>query len=162
MAADVRHFVGQCLVCLRHHPTQAKTLRGLLEKPLPLQLISLDHVGPRKWANQTVFYLVMIDHATRFMMATPMEVVSGAATKRALEERWVAVFQAPEAILTDRGSVFREKEFQNYVTQELCAYHIFSSAYYPQGNGLNEASHKGLEASIAAAAETRTWVSPKH
>ena len=61
---------------------------------------------------------------------------------------------SPEAILTDRGSVFKEKEFQEYVTQELCAYHIFTSAYYPQGNGVNEASHKGLEASIAAVAET--------
>ena len=66
----------------------------------------------------------------------------------------VSIFQAPEAILTDRGSMFREKEFQEYVTQELCAYQIFTSAYYPQRNGVNEASHKGIEASIAAVAES--------
>ena len=96
MSADVRQFVGQCLICLRHNPTQPKTLRGLLEKPVPLQLISLDHVGPRKWGDRTVYYLVMIDHATRFMVATLMETISGAETKRALEERWVSVFQAPK------------------------------------------------------------------
>ena len=32
--------------------------------------------------------------------------------------------------------------------------HVYTSAYYPQGNGINESSHRGLEASIAAAART--------
>ena len=155
MASDVRKFVGGCLICARHAPTQARTLRGLLEKPRPLQLISLDHVGPREWNGEMKYYLVCIDHATRFVVAVTLDEVSATSTRKALEERWINIFQAPDGILTDRGAVFREKRFQEYITQELCAYHVFSSAYYPQGNGINEASHKGLEASIAAVAELR-------
>ena len=154
MAADVRKFVSQCLICIRQAPSKARTLRGLLEKPQPLQMISLDHVGPRTWFDRTVYYMVIIDHASRFMVAIEVADLTGKTTKDVLRQSWVSIFQAPEAVLTDRGPAFREAEFEEYVTQELCSYHVFTSAYYPQGNGINESSHRGLEASIAAAAGT--------
>ena len=59
------------------------------------------------------------------------------------------VFGAPEVILSDRGSVFKDRRFADLVTKKLSAYHIFTSPYYPQGNALNESSHKALEKSIS-------------
>lgn len=40
--------------------------------------------------------------------------------------------------------------FNKYVTQELLAYHVYTSPYYPQGNAINESSHKALNRSISA------------
>ena len=88
------------------------------------------------------------------MVAAEVANATGKTTKSVLRHHWVSIFQAPEAVLTDRGLAFRDKKFEEYVTQELCAYHVFTSTYYPQGNGINESSHRGLEASIAAAART--------
>lgn len=36
------------------------------------------------------------------------------------------------------------------MTKELLAYHVHTSAYYPQGNAINEAAHKALERSLCA------------
>eukprot|EP00914_Ancora_sagittata_P023133 GHVO01045845.1.p1 GENE.GHVO01045845.1~~GHVO01045845.1.p1 ORF type:complete len:115 (+),score=4.23 GHVO01045845.1:272-616(+) len=53
-----------------------KVLRGILEKPRPFELVSLDHVGPREWFGKEVTYLVMIDHASRFAMAVQTTTLS--------------------------------------------------------------------------------------
>lgn len=37
------------------------------------------------------------------------------------------------------------------MTQDLGAYVIFTSSYYPQGNGMNEAAHNSLNRSLAIA-----------
>ena len=63
---------------------------------------------------------------------------------------WINVFQAPATILTDRGSVFRQDDFRLFVTEFLRARLVYTSPYYPQGNAINEASHKAIEASLAA------------
>ena len=110
--------------------------------------------GTPQLVQSNCLLCMMIDHATRFMVAVEVADLTGKTTTRVLRQHWVSIFQAPEAVLTDRGPAFRDSEFEEYVTQELCAYHVFTSPYYPQGNGINESSHRGLEASIAAAAGT--------
>lgn len=74
MAQDVQKYVKQCLICLRQGTLQPfRRLRSVLSKPLPLQMVSCDHVGPRNWQQQMVQYLVIIDHATRFIVAKRCE-----------------------------------------------------------------------------------------
>lgn len=74
---------------------------------------------------------------------------SASHARDVLEEKWCALFAAPMAVLTDRGSEFRAKLFSEFVTEKLGAYHAFTSPYYPQGNGINEASHKVLDSIIS-------------
>lgn len=54
-------------------------------------------------------------------------------------QHWVAVFQCPHAVLTDRGGDLLA-EFRTYVRQELCSHNVIKSAYYPQGNAVNDKS----------------------
>jgi transposase InsO family protein len=68
---------------------------------------------------------------------------------RILKSYWVPVFQAPTAVLTDRGSQFIAKEFRAFITEELAAILVYMSPYYPQGNAVNEASHKALDRVIS-------------
>jgi transposase InsO family protein len=156
MAKDVQEYVKQCLICIRHSaPPRAITTMGILSRPLPLQLISLDFVGPRMWWAKSYYFLVVIDHATRYIMAKATD--NPPTTKwtiEAMKRQWCSVFYAPTAILVDRGSQFRATEFRTFVTEELMATLIYTSPYYPQGNAINEASHKALDASLSAFNET--------
>ena len=146
---DVKAYVGACLVCIRRVLPKQQTLRGLLTRPMPFQLVAIDYVGPRIIAGKTWHYLVLIDHASRFIMAAATESATAAHAREIVETRWCEVFQSPKALLSDRG-VFKADLFNDFVTQELGAYHVFSTPYYPQGNAINEACHQGLETGIAA------------
>eukprot|EP01071_Lankesteria_metandrocarpae_P011824 Lankesteria_metandrocarpae@DN5471_c1_g3_i5.p1 len=77
--------------------------------------------------------------------------MNAAVTVEIFGRVWFSMFLAPRAVLTDRGGVFRSAMFDEFVTQQLGAYHVYSSPYYPQGNGMNEASYIALQRSIAAA-----------
>lgn len=68
--ADVRRYVNACLICARKlFPSKLTTISGVLSRPLPLQLVSLDFVRPRDWSDgQTFYYLVIVYHASRLMV----------------------------------------------------------------------------------------------
>jgi RNase H-like domain found in reverse transcriptase/Reverse transcriptase (RNA-dependent DNA polymerase)/Integrase zinc binding domain/Integrase core domain len=151
MTKSVQEYIGGCIYCIRRQPTKPKTLRGALTKAIPFQLVSLDYIGPRSAGMNTWYIMIIVDHATRFMMAKVTDSPSAAHAVRLLKYSWCAVFGAPLAILTDRGAAFRDKAFHEFVVQQLGAYHVFTSPYYPQGNAINEASHKALEYSLSAA-----------
>lgn len=149
MAQSVQEYVKNCLICIRQSiPQPQRLLQSVLTKPLPLQTISMDHVGPLEWGGIKVYFAVIIDHATRFMMAQQCSPTMKESVQF-LQNHWCEVFQAPNTVLTDRGSAFRSG-FNQFVTQSLLAYHIFTSPYYPQGNSINEAAHKSLNRSLSA------------
>ena len=153
IAQDVQSYVKQCLPCIRQAaPPKKSSLRGVLTRPLPLQLVSLDIVGPCQWSANHWYYLVILDHATRYMVArATQEAPTTEWIKTIMDEAWIPIFQAPTAVLTDRGPQFTSAAFREYVTGELQATLIHTSPYYPQGNAANEAAHKAIDASIGAA-----------
>jgi Integrase core domain len=144
--------VSQCLTCLRKAaPPRSTTTSGVLTRPLPFQLVSIDVVGPRRCGRKRWYYSVIIDHATRFMVTKAYEESPTTSDIIAtFKECWMRVFQAPVAVLTDRGSIFRHDKFRSFVTEYLLAVLVYTSPYYPQGNAVNEASHKAIEASLSA------------
>ena len=151
LAQDVRTYINSCLICLRLQRQPIVTsLFSVLSRPLPLQLVSMDYVGPLERDDPYKgTYVVIIDHASRFMFSRPALHEDCADAIAVFRDHWLPIFQAPNAVLTDGGSSF-QTEFSNYFTRELGAYHTISSPYYPQGNGINEASHKAINRSIAA------------
>ena len=97
MSQQVREYIRNCLTCLRNAiPHRATTLSGVLSRPLPFHLVSLDVVGPRRVGQTKYYYLVMIDHASRFMVThcwwhphITEDVIN------IFETRWMQVFQLP-------------------------------------------------------------------
>eukprot|EP01071_Lankesteria_metandrocarpae_P011802 Lankesteria_metandrocarpae@DN5471_c1_g1_i12.p2 len=85
----------------------------------------------------------MLDYALRFVAAEVVFSMNAAVTVQIFDRVWFSMFSAPRAVLTDRGGAFRSAMFE-FVTQQLGACHVYSSPYYPQGNGMNEASHIAL------------------
>ena len=149
LAQNVQEFVRNCLICIRLAiPQPSRLLVSVLSKPLPLQTVSMDFVGPLNWSGKSVNCCVIIDHATRFMVAFKCAPTCVESIKM-LKNHWCSIFQAPNVVLTDRGSEFLA-QFNSYVTQELLSYHVYTSPYYPQGNSINEAAHKAINKSVAA------------
>ena len=152
MASDVRDFVNKCLLCAMNAPLpRLPSFRGILSRPQLFQLISLDFVGPHSWGSLKVNFVVIIDHASRFVFARP---VPGHTTDQAIQvlrEFWVPTFGAPQAILCDNGSAFKANQFKEFVLVELSAALIFTSPYYPQGNAINESCHQSLNRSLKLA-----------
>ena len=50
LSKDVQSYVGSCWLCAGNRtPSKPRSVRGLLEKPCPMQLVSLDYVGSFQW-----------------------------------------------------------------------------------------------------------------
>ena len=149
---DVRNYVNACLVCIRKLiPSKLTTMSGVLSRPLPLQLISFDFVGPRDWSNnKTYYYLVIIDHASRFMVTCSTDKPPTAEwLVNVFRRTWISIFAAPYAVLHDRGAEFRSSVFRGYVLDILRAHMMYTSSYYPQGNAINESSHRSLDSMLS-------------
>ena len=151
MAQDVQAYMGQYLICIRSMtPQPVRRLQSVLSKPLPFQTVSLDFIGPVSWCSVACYALVCIDHATRFIVGVHCG-NSALAAVEVLRFRWCSMFQAPNVVLTDRGSHFLGA-FNEFVTRELLSYHVFTSPYYPQGNAINEAAHKAINRVLCGSA----------
>ncbi|MEK6249061.1 MAG: DDE-type integrase/transposase/recombinase, partial [Planctomycetales bacterium] len=148
---SVAEYISKCLPCARYRTPNSRSLKGTLEKPLLFQLISLDCVGPRDWQGTKHWIIVAIDHHSRYMVTQTLQhSPNAAATQEFLEMFWLPYFGAPQAILTDRGTEFTSAAFRDYVLKSLQSAIIHTSPAYPQGNSINESSHRILQHTIAA------------
>ena len=96
LSKDVQAYVGSCWLCAGNRtPSKPRSVRGLLEKPCPMQLVSLDYVGPLQWHGSSRSYLVVIDHSTRFVVGVACSRMDAESTVQLFRERLVSVFQTP-------------------------------------------------------------------
>eukprot|EP01056_Protomagalhaensia_sp_Gyna25_P000980 Protomagalhaensia_sp_Gyna_25__979@NODE_1474_length_1805_cov_28_857305_g1038_i1_p1_GENE_NODE_1474_length_1805_cov_28_857305_g1038_i1NODE_1474_length_1805_cov_28_857305_g1038_i1_p1_ORF_typecomplete_len131_score6_62rve/PF00665_26/1_9e09Integrase_H2C2/PF17921_1/2_7e05rve_3/PF13683_6/1e04rve_3/PF13683_6/0_075BaffRTall_bind/PF09256_10/0_28_NODE_1474_length_1805_cov_28_857305_g1038_i1544936 len=65
-------------------------------------------------------------------------------------EKWIPLMGVPARVLSDRGTQFNSSEFETFITGTLGAEMVYSLPGYPQGNGLNESSHRILEHALKA------------
>lgn len=78
------------MACKWMHALPRKiVLTYALERPNPLELISVDGVGPRQCQGSQKYYIAIIDHASRFMVTSASDVP---ITSETLKERWLATF----------------------------------------------------------------------
>ena len=143
---DATTFVDACILCkmLRFAPLRKGVLS--LDSPILFGIVALDYIGPLSYGGCKSNYIgVAIDHFSRYMVcittATPP---TSDFTQKFLQRYWVNYFGCPRALLTDRGSTFISADFTKYVAEDLRIPLINTSPYYPQGNAINEASHKFL------------------
>ena len=146
---DVEEFIRQCPVCNTIKPVKSLPgTIGALNNPHLFHMISMDLFGPRKYHGQYVHVLVIIDHFSRFMVTAPMLQATTEEVINALVTRWLPYFGVPRSILTDNGSQFVSKEFVQHMTSRWNVKLANTFVEYPQGNGINESSHRILETAI--------------
>ena len=160
MKTFIRDFVSKCLACSRLRPVVGRTVRGVLERPVLFQLISLDCVGPIHAVGTSAAYIVVIvDHASRFVVT---EVMWEPPTAKRMADicatRWCAYFGTPDMVLTDRGTEFTGSEFRSFVLEQMSARLLYTSPGYPEGNAINERLHQPLMHSVHARAAVEPLV----
>ena len=149
-------YVNAC-PCKRYegHRGSRRYLRNVLDRPRPQELVSMDWVGPRTLNKEVVHIAVIVDHATRYMLAMSYKGPTATNTVNVLDH-YVGIFGVPRGILTDRGAAFTSGVFEKYVREKLGTTLMRTSVAYPQGNGINESSHQVLNHAMKAC----NWKSP--
>src|SRR5690606_36182787 len=104
----------------------------------PMQIISADHVVGLPVTEQgNSSLLVMIDHATRFVIAVPSYSLSATVFVDQFSSHVVDRFGVPQALVSDNGPAFAARVTQRYL-HRLGIDHLPTPTYTPQSNGLVE------------------------
>ena len=145
MKHDIEEYVNTCLICKQVKAGKERQ-QGLME-PIrvkrPWDILGIDIFGPLPMTDRgNRFIIVMIDHATKFVLAEPTNNIVSETIIDFLDKHF-NMFGYPQALLSDRGP-----QFTSWITREYCKFKniskLFTTAYHPQGDGVAEAFMKFL------------------
>jgi transposase InsO family protein len=150
-ATEVKDYVLTCASCQRNkHPT--KKPAGVLH-PLPIprdkwESVSMDFItqlpptgGPIKYDAIVVF----VDRLTKMVRLAPTTSnVTAEGTAQLLHDHVFRHHGVPKTLITDRGSVFTARLFQEFM-KKLETKHCKTTAYHPQSDGQTERTNQTLE-----------------
>jgi hypothetical protein len=161
MQLDVREYIKKCDVCQRYKYFKLQTPTQRVPAPINIfKEVSLDAVGPVPSSSSgNTCILATQDRLSRWILFTPMPDQSVETTVRAFLTKWICTYGVPRKVFTDRGSNFVSELFQE-LHKFLGIKPINTCAYRPQGNGMNERTHKELHEYLAMylrPANRQTW-----
>ncbi|UYV68829.1 hypothetical protein LAZ67_6001150 [Cordylochernes scorpioides] len=118
----------------------------------PFSIVHMDHVGPfvrSTKGNQEL--LVIVDNLTRFVRLSP---VRNTSTQNVLKvmKSFVNDFGLPDKIISDRGSCFTSRQFEEFCRGNGI-HHTLNSTKHPQGNGMVERVNRTVLSTIATSIE---------
>jgi transposase InsO family protein len=158
---DVRKYVSSCEVCQKYKSYRHHTTTHTI--PIPVNcfdIVSLDIVGPVPTARSGARYILVIqDCLSRFIVFSAMSDMTAVTVARTFLTDWICLFGVPTKIITDRGTNFLSRTFQE-LSEFLGIQPSKTTAYRPQGNSLNERSHRELHQFIGmylTPATRETW-----
>ena len=137
---DVDNYVRRCDACIIY---QTKSDHPPLSPIAELEFaaynkISIYLTGPSETLKGCTL-LTIIDYYSRYPEAYILRNGSSAEILSCLRESF-ARFGIPKSLVSDNGSVFVPKEFEQFLTS-LGIVHIRNSNYHPQSNGTIERLH---------------------
>ncbi len=119
----------------------------------PVQRFShlhIDLVGPLPQSREGHTHLLtVLDRSTRWAEALRLMSTSAESCAAALVAGWVARFEVPQQITSDRGSQFCSSVWDSF-TQRLGIKSRLTTPYHPQSNGAIERFHRRLKDSLRA------------
>ncbi|KAK7576094.1 hypothetical protein V9T40_012380 [Parthenolecanium corni] len=155
--SEVFNWAKACHGCqLSKIGKRTKTPIGNFKPTQRFKHVHVDIVGPLPMSHGKKYLMTMIDRATRWPEAVPMDDISAESVTRILYHTWVARFGVPENITTDQGRQFESRLFSQ-LAKFIGAKKNTTTAYHPQSNGKVERWHRALKASIMAA-DVTNWV----
>ncbi|KAK7595485.1 hypothetical protein V9T40_013310 [Parthenolecanium corni] len=155
--SEVFNWAKACHGCqLSKIGKRTKTPIGNFKPTQRFKHVHVDIVGPLPMSHGKKYLMTMIDRATRWPEAVPMDDISAESVTRILYHTWVARFGVPENITTDQGRQFESRLFSQ-LAKFIGAKKNTTTAYHLQSNGKVERWHRALKASIMAA-DVTNWV----
>lgn len=157
MKSEINKWAQACHNCqISKVSRRTKSKLGTFKPTQRFKHVHVDIVGPLPYARGKKYLMTMIDRATKWPEATPIDDISAETVTRTLYRDWIARFGVPINITTDQGRQFESKLFYS-LAKVLGANKYTTTAYHPQSNGMIERWHRALKASIIAC-EVENWV----
>ena len=144
MRKDCRAEVRCCVDCLRFN-VGARGFMLLRVRSVKLLMVEVygDHVGPfpESGARGYKYILILVDAVTRFVWLVPVVGVSGKEMKEVLE----GVFRMvgwPGTLVTDGGSVFKNKEVSELLEGEDIEHQVCTPGAHKQNVPVESVSRR--------------------
>lgn len=163
MRNDIEEIIKGCPECNARNPVRGEK-RPLLQPEervgRPWERVGIDFTDMTLSSDGYSKILVMIDHATKFVIAKATKDGSAETAARILFEELICKYGAPEELWSDRGKPFIG-ELAGYLTKLFNIKQKFTSGYHPQTNGLTERFNRTIIAELAKAVneEKNNWPS---
>lgn len=147
----VRQALHGCQECmLRKRPL---TNFGLLQSKPPSEpwaTVAMDFCGPYTPSDNGYRYvLVFVDNFTKWVELVPTKDQTAITVVNAFYQHIICRHGCPQNLLSDNGP-----QFMSTLTMSLCSYFginkVFSTTYYPQGNGYAERMMRTLNNSLSS------------
>jgi transposase InsO family protein len=150
LRVDTAKWTKQCFKCREQNVRRPHYHSLHLPVPsIPMQHICMDLIGPFKpiTSDGNLFALTCIDLLTNYAFAVPIPNKNAETVINAYLESIYSKEGGSAVLLTDNGREFNNTLWKKIAT-ELNLKHIFSSPWYPQGNGRIENFHNFLKTCI--------------
>lgn len=147
----VKEAIKNCLACAQRKPPVQKL--GLLASSPPSKpwdTVAMDFAGPyAESASGNRYVLVFVDHFTKWVELVPTSDQLATTVIKAFYSRILCSHGSPSRLLSDNGPQFRSS-----LVEALCAHFgikkVYTSAYYPQGDGYAERMMRTMNNSASA------------
>ena len=134
---------------------------GSIQSSGPWDMLSVDTVGPLPADRRHEFLIVFVDCYSWYTILVPASNHTASTVSDALLRHVVPYFGTPCRLLSDRGREF-VGEVWSKLTRSLGIQRLLTSPYHPEGNSINERSHRTinnmLRARLLDGTPSRTWV----
>jgi len=161
MRKDIEDIIRGCPECNARGSGRGER-RPLLQPAervgVPWERVGIDYTDMTRAKDGNTKILVMIDHATKFVIAKATKDGSAETAARIVFEELICKYGAPKELWSDRGKSFIG-EVAKYLTDLFQIKQKFTSGYHPQTNGLTERFNRTIidESAKAVNDEKHDW-----
>ena len=146
LRSKVEKIIHNCITCILAEKKQGKQ-EGLLnpiEKgSIPLDTFHIDHLGPLPSTKKNYKHiLVIVDAFSKFVWLYSTKSTSTAEVLNHMQKQAV-IFGNPRRIISDRGTAFTSKDFEEYCKRENII-HCLITTGIPRSNGQVERVNRTL------------------
>ncbi|GFW00877.1 hypothetical protein TNCV_1761151 [Trichonephila clavipes] len=122
---------------------KGRVLNPISKESIPLSTYHVDFIGPLPSTNKSYQHIfTVVDAFTKFTWLYPVKTVSAESALEKLKQQQ-KTFGNPIRIISDRGSAFTSKLFNDYCDEENIE-HLQIATCVPRGNGQVERIHRTL------------------
>ena len=134
---------------------------GAIQSQGPWDMLSVDIVGPLPADHRQEFLIVFVDCYSRYTILVPSSNHTASTVSEALLWHVVPYFGTPPRLLSDRGREFVGDVWRKLM-RSLGIQRVLTSPYHPEGNAINECSHRMLNNMLCArlleGSSSKAWV----
>lgn len=162
MHKNVVAFLEGCDICKAYKHSN-KAPQGLMKNQkivsYPMHTLSIDIIGPLPKSNSGHIYILsIVDIFTKFCWIHPLRTATAKTITSFIESEIIFKHGTPCIIICDNATVFRSKEFKNFVDKFSIPKIFYNAFYTPQSNTV-ERYNQTVETCLAilVGQDQRSW-----